>query len=106
MWKQKGNVYGERDPKDRRHKGKRFYPERISNRRKTLYQYLIHQKTREGISWGDAYHYRIYKLRRRGFALYIGPSKISHGGIRHRPTRKMHIAKQRRKYIRMTGQQP
>jgi len=36
----------------------------------------------------DRKYYRIYYHKGQGYALYIGPNKESHGGLRHRPPRK------------------
>jgi hypothetical protein len=92
----KGNVYGVRwKPQTRHHKQKSFHPTFTSTKKTDLYRVLL-TYGRNNIAWAHSHYYRIYRHRHLGYTLYMGPPKISHGGIRHRPTR----YSQRTKYLR------
>lgn len=91
-WRKKGNIYGRKRLGRRMHKGKYFYPQARARTKTELYKVLI----KTGVA--HTHYYRIYHHLGRGYTLYVGPEKESHGGIRHKPTRKQYAAKIRRKW--------
>jgi len=91
VWKKKGNVYGIRPLGMRKHKGKTFIPKHRARTKTEIYRIL----SRTALA--HTHYYRIYHHKGRGYTLYVGPEKPSHGGIRHRPSRKRREASMRRK---------
>lgn len=77
--------------KPRHHRGETYYPKFGPGTKKQIEKALSKYKI------AHTNYYRIYYIKYRGHILYVGPSKISHGGIRHRPTDVANLTNLRRK---------
>jgi len=87
--KGRGNVYGIRILKHRKHKGKIFFPIQQARTKTELRNYCVKKKIHL------ENYYRIFKHKGK-FTLYVGPKKLSHGGLRHKPTQKAYQNKMRK----------
>jgi hypothetical protein len=79
--------------KNRKHKGMIFEPTSYVGPKRQLTSLLVQShpdiRTRSGEPLGkgriaDKYYFRLYKHKGQDYALYLGPEKYTHGGLRHR----------------------
>ncbi len=87
----------------RKHKGMTFEPIYRGTKRNINTLLTTHMKDIDG-RISDKYYFRIYKHKGQRYTLYKGPEKVSHGGLRHKPTKKgrgetVRLKKQRQEAI-------